>query len=681
MLPLPVYSFDVFDTVITRLLYKSTDVFLPVGRDLARIGLTTNAEAWARLRIRSEIDARRKSDRSEVTLAEIYSIVAERCGWNEKQFKQAQEIELQWEIKLILPIAQIQEKIARLRTQGHRCIFISDTYLSKQKLLLTLSAGGISILESDLFVSSEFRLTKARRTLFDAVGKHLAPASITMHIGDNAQSDFWAARQSGLSATHFSESLPNRYERALYHNPKANLATRSAVAGATRATRLSRHFGQAHQDTLWQTGANVLGPLLVGFVLWVLLDAERRNIRRLYFVARDGWIMREVALRLQPWAGNGIDLRYLHGSRQAWHLPSLDANNPAADWVLENLDKTNLDSFLGRLGLDWTTAASIVIKIGFTEADRSCAIGIKRRAMVEQLLADTSFRVLLAAAITDARKTLHDYLRQEGFADPSPMALIDIGWFGRMQDSLKQAIQTDRTLNWLPLFGYYLGLARRSRTSTKAASMCYISEAEMNPCARALHQNRVLAEIMCSAGHGTTMGFRHDPVGTVEPILAPYTNCNAAIWNLLKTQHEAATDFATALTKASDALGLSPPEISAHLAKVATNNWARFALTPTRCEADAYGSLIHEAEQGTGHAEVSLEEIAPLLTPSQLLQTIFSTPSRTGHFTAWMEGSLRRSGKMARMLSPAFVLRHWAIHIWKLLRRLRLKNKEFRYFL
>ena len=58
--------------------------------------------------------------------------------------------------------------------------------------------------------------------------------------------------------------------------------------------------------------------MLVGFALWVVAQARRRGVRRLYFVARDGEVMlaaaRHVIGRLAP----DLELRYLYGSRKPW---------------------------------------------------------------------------------------------------------------------------------------------------------------------------------------------------------------------------------------------------------------------------------------------------------------------------------------------------------------------------
>ena len=63
----------------------------------------------------------------------------------------------------------------------------------------------------------------------------------------------------------------------------------------------------------------VFGPVLCGFVIWVLKEAQRRGIRTLYFLSRDGWMMAEAAKRLCGALGVRMEIRYLYCSRLSLH--------------------------------------------------------------------------------------------------------------------------------------------------------------------------------------------------------------------------------------------------------------------------------------------------------------------------------------------------------------------------
>jgi predicted HAD superfamily hydrolase len=77
------------------------------------------------------------------------------------------------------------------------------------------------------------------------------------------------------------------------------------------------------KQVIWDTTASAVAPMLFGFVHWCLVEAQKKGIQRLYFVARDGQILQKIAQVICHNWGYTIDCRYLYGSRQAWHLPAI----------------------------------------------------------------------------------------------------------------------------------------------------------------------------------------------------------------------------------------------------------------------------------------------------------------------------------------------------------------------
>jgi hypothetical protein len=67
-----IYSFDVFDTVLTRIWAKPKDLFWKVGHQLQQENLISiAAQDWRNLRIEAEKNARQTSATDEVTLQQI----------------------------------------------------------------------------------------------------------------------------------------------------------------------------------------------------------------------------------------------------------------------------------------------------------------------------------------------------------------------------------------------------------------------------------------------------------------------------------------------------------------------------------------------------------------------------------------------------------------------------------
>ena len=51
---------------------------------------------------------------------------------------------------------------------------------------------------------------------------------------------------------------------------------------------------------LVDVAGGVAAPMLAAYVLWILEDAAARGLGRVYFLARDGQVLYEIARRLAP---------------------------------------------------------------------------------------------------------------------------------------------------------------------------------------------------------------------------------------------------------------------------------------------------------------------------------------------------------------------------------------------
>ena len=74
-------------------------------------------------------------------------------------------------------------------------------------------------------------------------------------------------------------------------------------------------------ETVRDRAREVLAPAMVEFVKWILRSAGERNIRRIYFLARDGWPMYRAARILGRDVEPAVDCRYFCCSRYALRIP------------------------------------------------------------------------------------------------------------------------------------------------------------------------------------------------------------------------------------------------------------------------------------------------------------------------------------------------------------------------
>jgi len=110
-----------------------------------------------------------------------------------------------------------------------------------------------------------------------------------------------------LRAEHQGAASLNRYEHTweAYREETGGLG--SLVAGASRLARLGIET-PAELRPIVDVATGVAGPILAAYVLWVLNNAQREGISRLYFVARDGEILYLIAQRLCERLGLNVNV-------------------------------------------------------------------------------------------------------------------------------------------------------------------------------------------------------------------------------------------------------------------------------------------------------------------------------------------------------------------------------------
>lgn len=273
--PYPVVAFDVFDTLIKRDTARPTDLFRLLGADFAKARTQAEAEA-------------RAAKNGEVTLQEIY---ARPClaGYYPAA-------ECTAELACAAPDLPVLEAVCALHKQGKKLYYISDMYLPKAQLDAMLAKCGYTFFDGG-FVSAEYGVQKRSGQLFRLfLQKTDTPAKDALFIGDSWRADVAGAALAGIRSWH----LPAQ------ETPRQDLAG-GAVAAFT-ANRLPGFADQAEA-----LGFSVLGPLAVGYCQWLHTRAQQHPGAKMFFLARDMYLMRQVYALLYP----GEKTAYLQVSRRS----------------------------------------------------------------------------------------------------------------------------------------------------------------------------------------------------------------------------------------------------------------------------------------------------------------------------------------------------------------------------
>lgn len=641
---MPVASFDVFETVLVRALGGPEHVAEETGRLLqARGVLAVSPPVYAAAR-RAAQDDRTPDVSVHPRLADLADDVAARLGVPEAAGAlAAAELDVERTVCRAVPGAVARVDAARAST-GRGVVFVSDTPLPTAFLEEVLRREGLFRDGDELVASADTGSSKQHGRLFDVVADRLGlPPAQLRHTGDDRWSDGAHALERGWQVDlDRSAHLAGR-ERALAGAGRATDGLAPRLAAAARTARLQGRL-DGLDPGLTSVAGTVALPLFVGFARWVLDEAERQGLDRLYFVARDGEVFRDVAARLvagRP--GGGPELRYLHGSRRSWTLAAAGraGHDVVGDlWVPDGLraDELTPRELLHLLDLDPDEAAALdPAAVPPGSADRPLGDGA------------TSFLAGLRSGPVGAEATrrateraglLLAYLDQEGVTAPGRVGFVDVGWTGRATRALEDLLAAaGRPVPAAHLFVGLLAPAERTMGAELFArsSGWLLDEARgRNARSRPGEDPVMLVETLAMGREGTTTAFaEHD--GRVGPVLSAAVNPATAGWGF--ADYRAALDLAVAAFVDG---GPGPGVVD--LRPTAWEQLLDLWRHPTRAEARAWGAQPY----GEDFANQRWWPLARPLTARRLLRRAGVGPQSWREPTFWLAGTVRLSAGPVR---------------------------------
>lgn len=523
--PFDVISFDVFETLLRREgVFRPIDLFLTIGERAGPL-LGLSAADFARLRMRGEREARcalEQRQGREVTLAEMYArmdVLLPTLGRPrvaQAALEAAQRIEQEVELEHLRPVPSVEPIYHWAVQAGKRVVLVSDFYSSAAFIDAALSRNGFDRHER-LFVSCDIDHTKHHGDLYAHVCDEMGvlPRQIA-HVGDNAWSDGSRALQAGIAHLRIANPagrLVGRW-RIDWRNPSPQPSSAVFAAVADRLYGSGIAPGEPeHLPVLERVGRECLGPLLFGMAGWLHQEAQAKETPALHFCSRDGLVMKQAFDLFRRRFGGQTQSRYLMVSRQAiYRARAVSEPAAAAALFAQNWARLTPADALARWGLDPNAFAAEIRSAGFSSAKDVVAIGDKAGAGRFAKLFEACREALQAA--NEAHADLFaDYLTQEGVLGAEAVTLVDIGWHGSLQKGLGEVL---RARGWGGrLAGRYLGLFLDKATLAGFDAAGYLFSLDGTPRAQALRKSPSLVELLHTAGHGSTAGYRRTADGIV----------------------------------------------------------------------------------------------------------------------------------------------------------------------
>lgn len=554
-------SFDVFDTLIKRSVAMPADLFQLVEQHCEKSGMRIPS-GFAQKRREAELDGNEEAGR-HIRLEEIYDKLRDEYG---EYTDDLMELEAQMELMGCQPNPKCVEWFNRYITEGRTVVLISDMYLPSEAIARMLDKCGIRGY-SKLYVSCEYGAKKGDGSLFRIVLDELniRPSQL-IHIGDNRRSDVLAPFKMGIRAVWRRND-----QKRICRVPKTvkrgdELAYRTLQACIRNASQ-----GMTGYEKM---GCKLFGPQLYGFTLWLEECLKRDEIRDAYFMARDGYMLKRAfdEMRIE-----GVRTHYFYCSRRAFQLPLLRNSTGFQDTNIlwGHRKKYTIRRLLLQLGLAPDEYASVCRELGL-DIDHVYPIeDFTHSEKIERFYQSIRNKVVENAA--SEYISLMKYF--ESLHMPEKVALIDIGFFGTIQNSFNQCIHQNSLGK--TTYGYYFNLSDNAQKEYGINAYGYHKGSK---------NNESLFEAQFLAPHGSLKRFAESENGDVFPEFESfeYKDDESKLIDevkIISQYQEGAIAFIRYMREA-----LLPDSISVGY-DVAMHDFNRVLVNPTLQEASFWGKF------------------------------------------------------------------------------------------
>ena len=323
------YSFDIFDTLISRKVLDPVGIFYIVKEKLAKRtdgfsdyfiknypAIRKNSESNVR-EYYNRSKAERDDDRCEIQFEYIFKRMQVLYHLTDEQVEVLKQLELEVEYDNSIPIKERIEYLKKLVADGQEVILVSDMDLSKEFITKLLEKADPVLAQIPLYLSSEIGYQKSAKNLYVEIYKHYAPDyrfGKWIHYGDNKHSDFNMPKSLNIKAELVEKPTFNEYEKELIDT----LQTSDAYLIAANMAR----FRTLNDTAKAEFARNYVSLLFVPYVYWAVHDAIDSGDEIIYFISRDGHHLKRIADAIIEAEGLSIETKYIYASRRTWRIPS-----------------------------------------------------------------------------------------------------------------------------------------------------------------------------------------------------------------------------------------------------------------------------------------------------------------------------------------------------------------------
>ncbi len=410
-----VISFDFFDTLFMRSVCNPQDIFLILEKELEKNVITNFLETRNKAK---------KRIRRNYSIDELYSQIQKVSGISAGLAEHIKSKELELEKKQLVPRWEIIYGLRRALESGKIVYIISDMYLPELFYRGILEQYHISLPAGHILLSNRLDKNKADGTMWKYYSENIVKGRRALHIGDNQKADIKEPVKCNLG----TYLVPSAWDLlSVSSMQKATLHIcgdyESAIIGCVlkelfcNPYTLENSNGMIKIDNNYKMGYCVFGPVILSFLFWLLQQSKKDSVRKLIFMSRDGYFLKEDFEYLCELRGEKIENCYLGISRQLAMTAAIESYEDLMEYASMPYTGNIVELFEDRFEIK-----------GVREI-----IGKQLEGYIEDYLPD------IKKYIAYIRKNYLHYI--ENIELDNDCAIVDLGYYGNNQKYLNKLLK------------------------------------------------------------------------------------------------------------------------------------------------------------------------------------------------------------------------------------------------
>lgn len=503
------YSFDIFDTLVTRRVATPTGIFLIMQHKLQQSKNIPELikNNFFKIRVEAECFARfskkQTENTEEICIDDIYQLINDNYDLSRETTCFLKELEIETEIKNLVPIKKNINLLKKLVAAQKKVVLLSDMYLPEKTLRWMLVHVDTVFENIKIYVSAEYNASKNDGKIFNIVklAENISYKN-WYHYGDNKQSDIKNPQYYGINTNYCPVEHLMPYENFLINSRPEQVFFQS-LCGSAKYTRMKYKETNVAYSAVFDFGASFAAPILYNFVDWVIKFSIKKGVNTIYFIARDGYIPKIIADIIIEKRKLNLKTKYLYGSRIAWRIPSEQTLNEFIDSILleEYSDKINGAFLSYRLGIPY----EILKKLLKIKSHKTILKRKERKILAEKIKFNEEIRKKVLSFQKEKKELLKAYFKQEIDFNQKDIIFVDLHGSGKTQDHVSSILNEISDCNVCSLYlTNCLG-----KQKEKSQKMSYFST---------LNYLSFWIELLARCPKGQTIGYKKVN-NKIEPVL------------------------------------------------------------------------------------------------------------------------------------------------------------------